>query len=143
MQAISRILGGVLIAGALIQGCENPREDRRIVLCKDIAIVQLRLDKPVDWQGISTNTHGPNGALVSVRFRAGINTDGGGESRISCHYRYDAVDDTALGLADPMSSYSTSPNHVEIDGRVLSRSELAEAIKQAMIRQARGFLDQG
>jgi len=133
----------VLAAILSIQGCENPTEDRRITLCKDIAVVELGLSGPVDWQEVKTSTNGPRGALIGIRFRPPFTTDSDEPSGISCFYHYNAVDDTALGLADPLSNYSTSPTHVEIDGRPLTRSQLAEAIKQAMRKQARGLLDGG
>ncbi len=59
----------------------------------------------------------------------------------SCLYRYNAVDDTALTLSDPLSAYSTSPETMTIDGETLSRSALAEAVKQAMITQGKAIID--
>ncbi|MCG6895525.1 MAG: hypothetical protein LJE60_00220, partial [Thiocapsa sp.] len=58
-----------------------------------------------------------------------------------CHYRYNAVDDTALMLSDPLSAYATSPETMTIDGEPLPRPVLAKAVKAAMIQQGKAFID--
>jgi hypothetical protein len=44
-------------------------------------------------------------------------------------------------LSDPLSGFATSPSEAVIDGRKLSRSGLAEAVKQAMLKQGGEFVD--
>jgi hypothetical protein len=86
--------------------------------------------------GTDTQTKGHEHAAVRVRF-----STRGREARAVCYYDHDAVDDTALHLSDPLSAYATSPHEVAIDGQKLSRSSLAEAVKQAMLKQGREFVD--
>lgn len=118
----------------LIAGCSNPREDVRVTLCKDIVSIQAGSSATV--LGTDTQTKGHQHAAVRVRFSAQ-----GRESQAICYYDYDAVEDTALHLSDPLSAYATSPFEVVIDGQKLSRPALAEAVKQAMLKQGREFVD--
>jgi len=121
-------------AALLIAGCSNPSEDVRVTLCKDI--VSTERGSSVRILGAETRTKGHEHAAVSVRF-----STEGGEAQAVCYYDYDAVDDTALQLSDPLSAYATSPFEVVIDGKKLSRSGLAEAVKQAMLKQGRELVD--
>jgi hypothetical protein len=81
-------------------------------------------------------TKGHQPAAVRVNF-----STQGRDGQAVCYYDYDAVEDTALTLSEPLSAYSTSPSAVVIDGRKLSRRDLAEAVKQAMLKQGGEFLD--
>ena len=122
-------LAGVLV----LAGCSGSTEDVRITLCKDMVLA--RLNPPsVQWTAVTT---APGDDLaVGLRFAVG-----GRDGRATCRYRYDAVDDTVLTLADPLSAYSTSPYRMTLDGRAVVNPQLAETIKQAMLKQGRAFLD--
>lgn len=124
----------LISATALITGCSNPREDVRVTLCKDIVLTQLGSSAEVS--GADTQIKGREQAAVTVRFSTGDR-----QARATCYYDYDAVDETALQLSDPLSGFSTSPSGAVIDGRKLSRSGLAEAVKQAMLKQGGEFVD--
>jgi hypothetical protein len=124
-----------LISAALVvASCSNPQEDVRVTLCKDI--VSTQGGPSVALVGTDTQTKGHEHAAVRVRF-----STQGREALAVCYYDYDAVDDTALHLSDPLSAYATSPYEVVIDGKKLSRPGLAEAVKQAMLKQGREFVD--
>lgn len=124
------VLAAVLVA----TGCSNPREDVRVTLCKDIVTVQL--GPSVNLQGADTQTKGYEYAAVRVRYAAQS-----GEGQAVCYFNYNEVEDTALTLSDPLSAYATSPFEVTIGGQKLSRPGLAEAVKQAMLKQGREFVD--
>jgi hypothetical protein len=132
-----RLLSGCCLLGAvsLLSSCSAPGEDVRVRLCKDLVAVQLGTDQ-LSWTQISTATPGYDDARISLRW-SGPN----GEGSAACAYRYNAVDDTAQQLADPLSAYATSPRELVINGQPVSASALANAIAQAMKRQGRELIE--
>jgi hypothetical protein len=130
----SATAGAVLGAILITAGCGNPPEDVRITLCKDIAAV--RSGGPISISAAEAQTKGYQHAAVRVRYNSG-GTDG----EVVCYYDYNAVEHTAQNLADPLSAYSTSPTRVTVGGRPLSRAQLADAIKRAMMKQGREAID--
>ncbi|MBK5931323.1 hypothetical protein [Halochromatium salexigens] len=131
-------LGSLLIGSGLLAGCANPGEDVRVRLCKDLVAGQLGTTQ-FDWTQVSTKTPGYQDAIVSLRW----SNAGGDESAGSatCAYPYNAVEDTAQQLADPLSAYATSPSEVLINGETLRGQALADAVAQAMQRQGRELID--
>jgi hypothetical protein len=127
---------GVLTVALVTAGCSgSPGEDVRITLCKDMVSTRLGGSQTVAWQDARAETRGHEHAAVRLRFSAA-----GGDGNAACYYKYNAVEDTALTLSDPLSAYSTSPYEMTLNGKTLSRSELAQAIKQAMLKQGRELL---
>ncbi|HYN77347.1 MAG TPA: hypothetical protein VES73_06100 [Lamprocystis sp. (in: g-proteobacteria)] len=125
----------ILIAAALVPGCsDNPREDVRLTLCKDM--VTLALGAVPSWQGSEVRIRGYQGATVTVRLATAD-----GNQQASCDYEYDAVDDTALTLANPIEAYSTSPSKMVLNGRTIANPELAQLVKRAMQKQGREFIE--
>lgn len=122
--------------GLWIAGCSNPQEDVRVTLCKDMVVSVLGASQSVTWQETSTQVRGRESAAIRVDYAAP-----GGNGQAICHYRYDAVDDTALALSDPLSAFSTSPSKMTLNGRTLTRPELAEAVKAAMLKQGGELVD--
>jgi len=122
------------LIGAAVAGCANPREDVRLTLCKDMVAVEL--GAVPSWQGSAVQMRGYQGATVTVRFATAD-----GNQQATCEYPYDAVDDTALILANPIEAYATSPATLTINGRTLINPELAQVVKRAMQKQGREFLD--
>lgn len=124
-----------LATGAVLLACSDPREDVRLTLCKDMVAVEL--GAAPSWQGSEVQIRGYQGATLRVRFA----TEDGGVGQAACEYEYDAVDDTALTLVNPIEAYSTSPAKMTLDGRTLVGPELARAVKRAMQKQGRDFVD--
>jgi hypothetical protein len=124
-------LGCAILVAAAVAGCANPREDVRVTLCKDMAAVEL--GAVPSWQGSEIRIRGRQGAAVTVRF------EGGQEA--TCDYKYDAVEDTALTLANPIEAYATSPSKMTINGRIITDAALARTIGRAMQKQGRDFVD--
>ena len=122
------------LGALLIASCGSPREDVRITLCK--GIVAVSTGGPVTVYSAHAQTKGYQHAAVRVSY-----SSGGQDGTAVCYYDYNAVEDTAQTLADPLSAYATSPSRVTIDGRELSRAQLAEAVKQAMLNQGRELID--
>ncbi len=131
-----------LLGGWLAMSCSNPGEDVRVTLCKDLAAGLLSDPPSLVWKDIGTEARRSEQLIVTLKFTAEDPTDGRVKPmRAGCYYRYNAVDDTALTLADPMSAYSTSPYSVTLNDQTIGNPRLAEAIKQAMLKQGRAFLD--
>jgi hypothetical protein len=124
----------ILIMAASVAGCSNSREDVRLTLCKDMVTVEV--GKEPAWKESEVQTRGYEGAVVTVRF-ASLDGDG----RADCHYQYDAVDDTAEMLANPLAAYATSPSKMILNGRTLTGSSLARTVGRAMQKQGREFID--
>lgn len=129
-------MAGLLLVTAAQTGCAPPGEDVRVSFCK--AVVQAQVGGTLRWLAVSTQPRRYAGLTVTLGFEAPVPA---GAREATCHYRYDAVDDTAQALADPLSVYATSPESVTIDGQVLSRAALAEAVKRASLRQGRDLIN--
>ena len=126
----------VLAATLALSACSGSGEDVRVTLCKDMVAVKLAGAGPVNWTEATTETRGKEYAAVKLSW-----SGPGGQGTASCYYNYDAVDDTALALADPLSPFSTSPSKMLLNGSTLSRQDLAETVKQAMLKQGRSLID--
>ncbi len=98
--------------------------------------VQVRPSRSITWTESETQTRGYQHAAVKLRYTAD-----GRVGEAVCYYKYNAVEDTALTLSDPLSAYSTSPYEMTLNGRSLSHSALARTIMDAMGKQGRELVD--
>ncbi|HSO82910.1 hypothetical protein [Thiocapsa sp.] len=132
------IIVALATASVLLVSCSGSREDVRVSFCKSLVTTQVASPSSVRWTGMETQARGHSGLTVVL----GFESDGEGRPRqATCHYRYNAVEDTALTLSDPLSVYSTSPETMTIDGESLSRPALARAVKEAVISQGKAMID--
>ena len=128
----------VPIAALLMSACSGSGEDVRVTLCKDMVVVQsggAGSGSP-SWTGAKTETRGYQYAAVELRWSGTA-----GDGTAVCYYDYNAVEQTAMALSDPLSSYSASPSKMLLNGKALSKSALADTIKQAMLKQGRSLVD--
>ncbi len=138
MTASPGLILALATASFLAASCTGSREDVRVSFCKSLVTTQVGSPSSIRWTGVETKPRSHSGLTVLL----GFESDGVSRPRqATCHYRYNAVEDTALTLTDPLSAYSTSPETMTIDGESLSRPALAEAVKQAMISQGKAILD--
>jgi hypothetical protein len=124
-----------LMTVLLAVGCSGAGEDVRVTLCKDIVAVHAGAEPLFDAPEV--RTRGYQGAEVRLAYRVGDRP-----GRATCLYAHDAVEDTADQLANPLNAYATSPEQVIMAGETLSRPALAEAVKQAMLKQGRQFVEE-
>jgi hypothetical protein len=138
---IQRLLAATAAALILVlNACSGAGEDVRVTLCKDMVRVQTGAGGGLHWTEAATETRGYDGAVVRLRWSgSGSGSDGNGSA--VCTYSYNAVEHTAMTLSDPLSAYSASPSKMALNGTTLSKSALAETIKQAMLRQGRSLVD--
>jgi hypothetical protein len=134
-------LVALTLATLWLGGCAGPREDVRVSFCK--ALVKTRVEAPASlrWTSAETHPRGRSGLSVVLGFEEQGAAGPGRPRQAICHYWYDAVDDTALTLSDPLSAYATSPATMTIDGESLPPPVLAESIKQAMIQQGEALIN--
>lgn len=141
-RTLTPTLGVLLLASMLATaGCSGSREDVRVSFCKRLVMTQVETPGSVSWTRVETHPRTHDGLAVVLGF---TDQDQSGRARTrqaSCHYRYNAVDDTALTLSDPLSAYSTSPETMTIDGKPLARSVLARAVKDAVIHEGKAIID--
>jgi len=129
--AAALALGVVLTAG-----CSGSREDVRVTLCKNLTTALLTSAESTEWTGGENTFNRPSYAVTSLTF----DVTGGGDPRSmrsACHYAYDALDDTAQTLADPLSAHATLPFKMTFDGRTLSDGELLRLVNEEQQRQGR------
>lgn len=134
-------LASLLGTLALLTGCANPGEDVRVTLCKDLAADLLDPPHAITWKETRNVMRRGESLAVNLSFDA---PDRDGKTRsleATCIYRYNAVDDTAAILADPLSAYATSPERLILNGRTIGNPLLAEAVGRAMLKQGRAFLE--
>lgn len=125
---------GLLASALVLASCGGPGEDVRIRLCRDIAAA--RADSPISVYETAAQTKGYEHARVRVRYRSGDR-----DAEMVCYYDYNAVEDTAQTLSQPLSAYAATPSRVTIDGEDLNRAQRADAISRAMMNQGRELID--
>jgi len=131
-----RTLASLLMGSVLASSCSGSGEDVRISFCKQLVMTQVDAPSALRWTRVETHPRGYSGLAVELGFEAQ-----GNARQATCLYRYNAVEDTALTLSDPLSAYATSPETMTIDGEPLSRSNLAGAVKNAMMMQGKAMID--
>lgn len=134
-RALATVTAAITV-GTALTACSGAGEDVRVTLCKDIVAVQLGPAQSLQWTEAATETRGYQHAAVRLRW-----SGAGGDGSAVCFYDYNAVEDTAMALSDPLSSYSASPSKMVLNGQTLSKPALAEAIKQAMLKQGRSLVE--
>lgn len=136
-------LCAALLLGA---GCSGPPEDPRITLCKRLTESAQTGAQAIEWRGSDYSFYRPEYAVVALRLEV-VDADGRQRTlQSACHYAYEALDDTAVTLANPIEAYGTLPFAMAIDGRFLSDAELLERVKAEQRRQGEAVvagLEQG
>lgn len=127
---------GLLGCLVLFAGCSGTTEDVRITLCKEMTLVQLNNPETVTWATASTTMDGYNDLIVELRYDAT-----GRQGQAACFYRYNAKKENAWTASEPLSAYSASPRRMTLDGREILNPQLAEVIKDAMLKQGRELVD--
>jgi hypothetical protein len=132
----------LLVAGPLaLTSCSNSREDVRVSFCKKLVLTQVPSPDSVTWTSVKTDPRRAEGLTVTLSFEGGAAEMTGRARQATCEYRFNAPDETAATLADPLSAYATSPERMTIDGVPLARSALAKAVGGAAILQGKAMIE--
>jgi hypothetical protein len=130
-----------LLAGAgLLAGCSGSTEDVRVTLCKNLTQATQPAAASIEWLANENTFRRPEYAVTGLRFEL-VDGDGRRSTMTSaCHYAYEALDDTAITLADPLSAYANLPFAMTLDGRTLGDAELLRLVNEEQRRQGRAVL---
>ena len=108
----------LVLAGAAVMaaGCSGPTEDVRVTLCKNLTTT-LQSAQSIEWKGNENSFRRPEYAITALT--------------------YEALEDTAVTLADPLSAYANLPFAMTFNGRTLSDAELLQLVNAEQRRQGR------
>lgn len=124
------------VLGALA-GCSGSTEDVRITLCKNLTTSLLPAGSSIEWTGNQNTFNRPSYAVTGLTFDV---TDRDGKRRSmtsACHYAYEALEDTAVQLANPLDAYATLPFAMSLDGSVLTDAQLLRTVNEEQKRLGR------
>jgi len=123
-----------LALAPLLAACADAREEPHLRFCRQLTLTQLAPASAVVWTAHHHEARGYDGLTVTLQFESGPAR----QSRTSrCHYAYQAADDTALTLADPLAAYASAPTAMSLDDQPLTREALARAVRDALLAQGR------
>jgi hypothetical protein len=135
--ALTAILAAGVLAAA---GCSGPTEDVRVTFCKDLVRAAHPGAQSLEWQGVDNTFRRPEYAITGLSYVV-VGSDGQRKpGKSACHYEYEALDDTAVNLANPFDAYETLPFAVVLEGRALSNQELLAAINAEQKRRGHAVL---
>ena len=137
-----RALTVCLIAAAgTLASCSGSTEDVRVSLCKNLSTALQPSAQSIEFTGGENTFNRPSYAVTGLTFDV-VDSDGKRASmRSACHYAYEALDDTALTLADPLSAYATLPFKMTLNGRELSKVELRDLVNAEQRRLGKKAID--
>ena len=137
-----RALTVCLIAAAgTLASCSGSTEDVRVSLCKNLSTALQPSAQSIEFTGGENTFNRPSYAVTGLTFDV-VDSDGKRTSmRSACHYAYEALDDTALTLADPLSAYATLPFKMTLNGRELSKVELRDLVNAEQRRLGKKAID--
>lgn len=126
----------IAVAVVLTAGCSGSREDVRVTLCKNLTKALVSSSESIEWTGGENTFNRPAYAITSLAFEVG-----GSTKKSACHYAYEALEDTAQTLADPLSAYANLPFKMSFDGHALSDQELLRLVNAEQVRQGRQVVE--
>lgn len=132
------LAAGVLMSGLMLTGgCSGPTEDVRVTLCKNLTQSMHLSSESIEWKGNENTFKRPEYAVTSLTFDVVAGDGGRASKKSACHYAYEALEDTALNLANPMDAYATLPFAMTVDGRALGDAELLRLVNEEQKSQGR------
>ncbi|GAB6040296.1 hypothetical protein [Endothiovibrio diazotrophicus] len=127
-----------LLAGLLLAGCSGPTEDVRLTLCTGLVAELLAGDAEPHWRGSDAVTKGYDDLEMRLNFAP---EEGQKGETASCFYPYEARDEDARILADPLSAYATYPSWMVFRGQTLAGESLLPQVNAVLKKQGREGLE--
>ncbi len=134
MTVLARIIGTVAVVVPLV-GCSGSTEDVRVTLCKNLT-TSLQGSNSIEWGETAFTFRRPEYATTTLHYEV-ITAGKASQKTSACHFAYEALDDTAVNLANPIDAYETLPFAMSHDGRVLSDAELLQTVNAEQKRLGR------
>lgn len=139
---VFRDIAAVAVAGGvlLLASCSGS-EDPRITLCKNLSTALYPDAKSIEWTGGENSFYRPRYAITALTFDVVDNNGNSASKTSACHYAYEALDDTAVTLADPLSAYANLPFKMTSNGQAFSDRELLTMVNTEQKRLGRKAID--
>jgi hypothetical protein len=108
----------------------------RITFCKNLTAELLAPEYPIAWRDNEQRLAGHEPAAITVNLEI---PDQNGQSRAmqaTCLFPYEALDENAMTLSNPLSAYATMPDQMTLNGQPIAEIKLREA--NLVVQLARG-----
>ena len=142
MTVLVKVVGATAVV-VLLVGCSGSTEDVRVTLCKNLTTL-LQGSDSIEWGETEFTFRRPEYATTTLHYTVTAAGKAGAQTS-ACHFAYEALDDTAVNLANPIDAYETLPFAMSDNGRVLSDAELLQTVnaeQKRLGREAVGRLEQ-
>lgn len=108
--------------------------DVRLTMCQDLTALFLNSPENIEWQQHEPIMRGYKDLEMQVSY-----SDGQTVNKASCFYKYIQNED-AMGAEEfntPTVAYSTYPNKMILNGKVMDKKQLADGVNTVMLSQGR------
>ena len=112
--------------------------DVRLTMCQDLMVLFLNSPENREWQEHEPIIRGYKDLEIQVSYSSAT-ADGQIVDQASCFYTY-TPDQDATGAEEfntPTAAYSTYPNKMVINGKVVNKNELANGVNMVMLNQGK------
>jgi hypothetical protein len=134
-------LGLLLPLAVALGACSMSTEDVRVTFCKNLTEALETDAASIEWTANDNRFQRPAFAVTGLSYEVELADGSRRGGRSACHYAYEALEDTALNLANPLDAYELLPFAMSINGRVLSDAELVRVVNAEQKRQGRAVIE--
>jgi len=124
-----------IISLATISCSKTP--DVRLSLCQELTVLLLKSPENLQWQEHRSIIKGYQDLEMQVSYSITQANGQKGNDQASCFYPYIQVEPDMEAFNTPTVDYSTYPDKMILKGREVDKQQLAHAINQVMLHQAR------
>ena len=126
----------------LLTGCSGPQEDVRVTFCKNLTTEFLQPGTQIQWHDSEQKINGYEPAEITVHLETNDQSGQPQAMQATCFYRYDAVDENAMTVSNPISAYATVPSQMTLNGRPIPETKLRETILVSQLAKGKAVVDQ-
>jgi hypothetical protein len=124
-----------------LTACSNPPEDVRITFCKNLTQELLKPAPDIQWHASEQRLKRLDHAAIILALEIHDQAGQTQTMQATCRYAYDAVDDTAMTLSNPLSAYSTVPYEMALNDLRVSEPTLRKAIQAAQLAMGQAVVE--
>jgi hypothetical protein len=124
-----------MISSALLSVSCSKTPDVRLTMCQDLMVLLLDPQDAIEWQEHKPVIRGYNDLEMPASYSTVKNA--GKIQKASCFYAYVQNQDGtgAEEFNTPTAAYSTYPNKMILNGKVVNKMELTNGVNAIMVRQ--------